>query len=121
MLIAPCVPSAAVVENIARFVVDAGYTEEQMTEHGLTKVPWRRPAIRSLLNYKIPSDTSFNLLLRLFWFGEAVSLEEVSSLFPRELIESLLICKMLGPRGGERYTAMHAGRRWRNAPCLRFG
>lgn len=82
------------MESVARFIAEAGYTEAEMKRQGLTKVPWRRSALRSLLKYKIVENVALNLLVRLFWFGEAASSYEVSSALPRQIVEGLLRCRL---------------------------
>lgn len=96
----PCVPAHDIVRNIARFIVQAGYTEAEMKKQGLTKVPWRRSVIQSLLKYKIVENTALNLLVRLFWFGELASVDEISSTLPPEIVEGLLRCG-LAERDGD--------------------
>jgi methylase of polypeptide subunit release factors len=96
----PCIPAHDIVRNIARFIVQAGYTEAEMKKHGFSKVPWRRSAIQSLLKYKIVENTALNLLVRLFWFGEVASANEISSTLPPEIVEGLLRCR-LAERDGD--------------------
>jgi hypothetical protein len=95
----PCVPARDIVENIARFIKEAGYTEAEMKKQGFTKVPWRRSAIRSLLKYKIVENAALNLLVRLFWFGEVASADEISSTLPPEIVEGLRQCRLAEREG----------------------
>ncbi len=95
----PCVPARDAVEKIARFVLHAGYTEAEMKKHGFAKVPWQRPAIRSLLKYKIVDNSTLNLLVRLFWFGEVASADEISSTLPPEIVDGLLRCRLADREG----------------------
>jgi len=95
----PCVPGRDIVENVARFIAEAGYTEAEMNKQGLTKVPWRKSAIRSLLKYKIAENVTLNLLVRFFWFGEAASSDEISSALPRQIVEGLLQCRLAEREG----------------------
>jgi methylase of polypeptide subunit release factors len=88
----PCVPAHDIVGNLARFIVQVGYTEAEMKNQGLTKVPWRKSGTQSLLKYKLVENTPLNLLVRLFWFGQAVSADEISSTLPPEIFEGLLRC-----------------------------
>lgn len=90
-----CVPSLDTVGKIARFIRETGYTEAQMKQLGFTRVPWRKPAARALLPFKISDNPPLNLLVRLFWFGETASLGEISSTFSPSIAESLLNCQML--------------------------
>lgn len=96
----PCVAARDIVEKIARFVLQAGYTEAEMKKQGLSKVPWRKSAIRSLLKYKVIDNATLNLLVRLFWFGEIASADEISSTLPPEIVKGLLCCR-LAERNGD--------------------
>lgn len=91
----PGLPALELAANIARFIRDAGYTEVQMKQLGLIKVPWRKSAAQSLLPYKIPGNPALNLLVRLFWFGETAPFKEISAAFTQQIAECFLQCNLL--------------------------
>lgn len=91
----PRIPAPEIVGNISRFLRETGYTEAQLKQLGLTKVPWRKSVARSLLPYKIPDNAPLNLLVGLFWFGETARCEKVSSAFPPQIVKDLLYCELL--------------------------
>jgi methylase of polypeptide subunit release factors len=88
-----------IVGTLAQFILQAGYTEPEMKKHGLNKVPWRTSPIQSLLKYKIVENTALNLLVRLFWFGEAASADEISSALPPQIVDRLLLCRLVERNG----------------------
>lgn len=93
--VVPGLPALKTAGNVARFIRRAGYTEAQMKQFGLTKVPWRKSSAQSLLPYKIPGNPALNLLVRLFWFGETAPFKEISSTFSPQIAEDFLQCNLL--------------------------
>jgi methylase of polypeptide subunit release factors len=89
------VPSPELVRSIAHFVKESGYTEAQLKQYGLTKVPWRGSPMRPLLQYKTPENSPLSLLIRVFFFGETISSQEAHSIVPLRVIEDMLACGML--------------------------
>src|SRR5579862_4558072 len=92
----PCAPEPDLAREICNFVIDSGYTEAAMKEHGLTEVPWRGLLVQTSLEYKFQDHPALAMLVRLFHFGEAVESPVVSSVLPRPIVEKMLACGMLG-------------------------
>jgi methylase of polypeptide subunit release factors len=92
----PCAPEPDIAREICNFVIDSGYTESAMKEHGLTDVPWRGSQVQTSLEYKFQDRPALAMLVRLFHFGEAVESRVVSSVLPRPIVEKMLACGMLG-------------------------
>ncbi len=91
----PRIPALDTVANLARFVTEAGYTEARMKELGFTKMPWQKLPASFLLPYKIPDNAALNLLIRLFWFGETASFEELRAVFSPQIVEDLSRCALI--------------------------
>jgi SAM-dependent methyltransferase len=70
-----------------------------MKELGLTKTPWRGSEVRPLLSCKVAEDSPLGLLIRLFYFGEAVSSNSVFASFPSEITNSMLTTGTLQEEG----------------------
>ena len=48
-----------------------------------------------MLPYKLDISSPLGMLIRLYWFGEALSLKETSAVFPAEILDGMLACGML--------------------------
>lgn len=83
------------MREIGAFISSEGYTEPAMKQHGLTAIPWRGSHVRTLLEYKISEISTLGLLVRLFFFGEAVAGQSVSSILPPTIVDGMLACGML--------------------------
>jgi hypothetical protein len=91
----PVAESPEIARRLAQFVLSTGYTDVRMKELGLTKTPWRGSEVRPLLSCKVAEDSPLGLLIRLFYFGEAVSSNSVFAGFPTEITNSMLTTGML--------------------------
>ena len=95
----PSVPAPEIVRDIYRFVIDSGYTEVSMKDHGLTEIPWRGSKVQPLLEYKFHDQPALALLVRLFHFGESIESQIVWSVLPHPIVERMLACGMLARDG----------------------
>lgn len=92
-------PSPESLRSLAQFILNAGYTEARMKALGFTKTPWRESGARSLLFYKLAEDSTLGLLIRLFFFGEDVPVNLISSSFPTQITEIMVQSGMLQHEG----------------------
>jgi predicted RNA methylase len=95
MLSVPTAPSPEKARALAKYILDSGYTETQLRELGLTKTPWRGSEWQPLLSRKVRADSALYLLIRLYFFGEAVASSLVISTFPVEITDIMLQSGMI--------------------------
>ena len=95
----PTAPSPETANALARYILDVGYTEAQMKELGLTKTPWKGSEWQPLLSRKVGADSALHLLIRLYFFGEAVASSLVVSTFPAEITDAMLQSGMIQHEG----------------------
>ncbi len=77
-------------QAITRFFREQGYTGEGLSRLGLAELPWNSPARRTASAWAATGNSRLNLLIRVFYLGEAVAISQAESLIPTELLRSLL-------------------------------
>jgi hypothetical protein len=88
-------------QAIARFFREQGYTEEGLRRIGLTELPWSASARRSALAWAVTGDTRLDLLIRLFYLDEPVTIQDGEKLIPIEILRGLLASGLLGREGSQ--------------------
>ena len=94
----PHVIEMQAMRAIAAFFTESGYTEAWVEEQGFTATPWRGSRQRAVLEHKVPLATPLHVLVRLFYFGEAVDGEAVSAQVPESVRDGMLRCGMVARR-----------------------
>jgi SAM-dependent methyltransferase len=91
----PISSSPEVTRALTSYILNTGYTETRMKELGLTKTPWKGSEWQLLLSRKIGADSALHVLIRLFFFGEAIESCVAFSTFPGEIADALLQTGMI--------------------------
>jgi hypothetical protein len=88
-------------QTITQFFREQGYTEESLSLLGLTELPWNSLAKQSASGWVIAGDARLDLLIRVFYLGEAVPISQGEKFIPKEILRDLLASGLLR-RDGER-------------------
>lgn len=97
------IPTASLVETtpaLVSFIRDAGYTEKRLKQLDLTRTPWHDSSARNLLSEKVSPDSTLNLLIRLFFFGESVRWTQAVEAFSQAISDDLLALGLIRHENG---------------------
>jgi Methyltransferase small domain len=99
-------------QAIAHFFRGHGYTEESLSRLGLADLPWQDLAVRSNSSRTVSADARLDLLIRVFYLGQAVATSQGEEIIPKEILRDLLASGIL-ERDGDRLQStcllMHFG------------
>jgi SAM-dependent methyltransferase len=84
---------------IKEFFSSRGYTEETLNRLGLSELPWSALATLSESGWSVKGDPALNLLIRLFYLGDAVAFSEGEKFIPLNVLKALLELELLQLNG----------------------
>ena len=94
-------PSAESAGAITQFFSSQGYTEEALSGLGLAELPWSALATLSVSGWSFEGEPVLDLLIRMFYLGDAVALDTAEKFIPQNVLQALLELRLL-QRDGER-------------------
>jgi Methyltransferase small domain len=87
-------------QAITQYLREQGFTEESLGRLGLTELPWNSLAKQSASAWAVTGNPRLDLLIRLFYLGEAIAQSQGEKFIPQEILHGLLTCRLL-ERDGE--------------------
>ena len=80
----------AAIRRAGQFFQDSGYTSKNIHgDLGFTELPWRKLRNRHLLRYKARERVPLHVLLRLFYVGDSIPLEQLQGIIPPDVLSAM--------------------------------
>jgi methylase of polypeptide subunit release factors len=92
-------PSAESAGAITQFFSSQGYTEEALSRLGLAELPWSALATLSVSGWSFVGEPVLELLIRVFYLGDAVALDTAEKFIPLNVLQALLELRLLQRQG----------------------
>jgi predicted RNA methylase len=102
VVLMPSVPTAsspAMARTLAKYILEAGYTEDRLKALGLTKTPWKDSTATRLLSRRLDEASALYVLVRLFCFGEEIPCRTVEAILPENILTGLQQTNMITCEG----------------------